>query len=319
MKILLIGATGQIGYALTRALSETDHQLSVLVRDGRKLPFPAGVRVIERSTFDPDAFRAALAGVEHVIYSVGLPEQFQFDTSIFQRVNYGLFKTFLEVLRETPVRELTYISTYEVFQAIDGVIRVSHPLADESGLTPYFRAMLHAYRLALEFAAEHGIALTTIHPAGVYGGLNTGDGITTYLENLRAGRVWRAPLIVEGRFPVVHAASLADAIIRSLGHQGAYIVSDQMTTLRDMALVLKEQANCYVPPGAPPWLVKPLAGLMEVAARALRVRPIVARVQIEFIAHGWDPRPDETAQELGWRPMPLEAGIRRYLGETGGG
>ena len=32
MKILLLGATGQVGQALTKGLSQTEHQVCVLVR-----------------------------------------------------------------------------------------------------------------------------------------------------------------------------------------------------------------------------------------------------------------------------------------------
>ena len=73
MNILLIGATGQIGYTLTLALSSTDHQISILVRDRHKLPFPSSVKVIEQREFNRTAFLDALSGMDHVIYGVGLP------------------------------------------------------------------------------------------------------------------------------------------------------------------------------------------------------------------------------------------------------
>jgi uncharacterized protein YbjT (DUF2867 family) len=49
MKVLLIGATGQIGYALTTALSQTSHQTAVLVRNKRKLAFPGSLIVHTKS------------------------------------------------------------------------------------------------------------------------------------------------------------------------------------------------------------------------------------------------------------------------------
>ena len=61
---------------------------------------------------------------------------------------------------------------------IDGVIRESHPVASEIGFSPYFQSMIRAYRLVTDFAARHDIQLVTIHPAAVYGGLNTGEGFT---------------------------------------------------------------------------------------------------------------------------------------------
>jgi len=75
------------------------------------------------------------------------------------------------------VRRLTYVSTYEVFEVIDNGIDETHPIADESEMTPYFQSMVRAYRIAVDFARAHDIQLTTIHPAAVYGGVNTGGGI----------------------------------------------------------------------------------------------------------------------------------------------
>ena len=313
MNILLIGATGQIGYALTRALSETDHQVSILVRDMHKLAFPENVRVLESREFTSDAFNTALRDVDCVIYGAGLPEQFTFDARIFHQVNYDLFKTFLDVLNQSPVRRLIYISTYEVFQSIDGIIRESHPIADPHTMTPYFKAMAQAYQLVSERAQEMNLRLTTIHPAAVYGGRNTGDGFTNYIENLLHRRFWKVPVIINGRFPVVHADSLASAIVGALDQPGAYIVSDQMTSLKEIAQTVRRHSNSYIPPTVPKWVAYTSTSLLEFLAKLLHKKPVMARVQIEFITKGWEPKAEHAQKELGWEPMSLGDGIRKYL------
>lgn len=63
-----------------------------------------------------------------------------------------MFKTFLDALTKTGPKRLTYISTYEVLQAIDGVIRETHPMADEEGFSPYFKSMIRAYSLIKEYS-----------------------------------------------------------------------------------------------------------------------------------------------------------------------
>ena len=163
--------------------------------------FPTASPCSSAGDFTPDVFKSALSGVDHVIYGIGLPEQFQFDDSVFDKVNCQLLRTFLEALRDSGVRRLTYISTYEVFEVVGNEIDETHPIADESTMTPYFQSMVRAYRIAVEFARANGIELTTIHPAAVYGGRNTGGGITDYMENL-ASRNWhRLPFINPSSFP----------------------------------------------------------------------------------------------------------------------
>ena len=198
MNILLIGATGQIGYALALILAKNDHHLRVLVRDKKKLPFPSNVDVLASQQFTVEAYKRALENVDSAIYAVGLPEQFTLCNDSFERVNYGLLTKFLKALEQSTVKRLVYISTYEVFSGVNNTIRESHSIADASQMTPYIQAMIKAYRLVTNYAAEHDLALTTIHPAAIYGGINTGDGITAYIEKLLKRQRLRMPIIING-------------------------------------------------------------------------------------------------------------------------
>ncbi len=315
MNILLVGATGQIGYALTQALAASGHQLTVMVRRTPQPPFAASVKVHQAAEFTHAAFCKALRGMDTVIYGVGLPEQFAFDTAIFDRVNLDIFRQFLDALETSPVRRLVYISTYEVFQSIDGTIRESHPVRSLHGMTPYFQAMIKAYQLALATAQRVPLQLTTIHPAAVYGGMDTGDGFTNYLECLVNWRLHKMPANVAGRFPLVHAASLAQAIVLSLPHTGAFIVSEGMSSMPEMARALRQQTRSYVPITLPKMLANASATLLELIARITRRRPILAKVQVDFITNGSEPLATQAQHTLGWTPRSLEHGLAHYLRE----
>lgn len=314
MNILLVGATGQIGYALSYALVNAGHRLTVLVRNNT-LPFAPGVRVVQAPEFTTEVFSPLLADCDCAVYGVGLPEQFAFDTSIFERVNLGLFQTFTQAMERSPLRRLVYLSTYEVFEHRQLQIRETHPIADTATMSPYFRAMTQAYVHATQFAARTGTRLTTIHPAAVYGGLNTGDGFTNVIENLLNWRVWNMPTVLPGQFPLVHADSLAQAIVRALDADGAFLVSDGMHSLKSLAQALRTQARSYVPPQIPAGLAYAATALVEALGRALRFRPMLCKVQLDFITAGLEPLPDRAVQTLGWQPMPLADGLRRYLAE----
>ena len=313
MKILLLGATGQVGHALAGALSDAGHQLTALVRSAAAQKLPATVTMIEQREFTLDSFKSALRDMDNVIYGIGLPEQFLFDNSVFEKVNLDMLRIFLSALQGSGVRRLTYISTYEVFEAIDGDIDETHPIAEESKMTPYFQSMIRAYRAVANFSQTSDISVTTIHPAAVYGGQNTGGGITDYMENLATRNWHRLPFISPSNFPVVHVDSLADAIIKSLDKPGAYIVSDQMTTLRDIANSMRRQTWSYIPLTVPLWFTMLGIYLLEAIAYIVKVKPFASAVQIAFLTKGWTPSPAKAVTILGWKPMPLEEGIRRFL------
>jgi nucleoside-diphosphate-sugar epimerase len=313
MRILLLGATGQIGYALSMALARSEHQVSALVRRSPGLRFPDTVAVTVQPKFTQDVLARALDGADHVIYCLGLPEQFAFDTRVFETVNCELLETVLDAMRSSRVRKLTYISSYEVFQAIDGVIDETRGVADESHMTPYSQSKVRAYRQVVDFAQANDVELTTIHPAAVFGGLNTGAGITDYMENLKLRKWYRVPFINEGNFPVIHVDSLACLIIKSLNTPGAYIANDQMTSLKGIAQTMRTQARSYVPMIMPLPVVKLGVFLMEAIAKVIRLKPLVSSVQIDFLTRGLTPDPDKAIRELHWTPMPLAEGIRRLL------
>ena len=313
MRLLLIGATGQIGFALTNALSETPHHTSVLVRDAHKLPMPANVQVREAKTFTPEAFEEALYDVDGVIYGVGVPLQPTLDNQMWERLNFGLLKTFLDVLGRLPVRRLIYISTVEVLQSVNGVVQETNPLVDPKHASPYCLAMLNAYQMVKNWAAETNTVLTTIHPVALYGGLNTGFGLNNYMENLLNRRSAKVPMIVDARFPVVHAESLASAIVAALDRPGAFLVSDAMTSLKEIALTLHSLADAYVPPVVPVWVARSGAAAGEVLARLTHSLPIMTRDQIDFMTSSPVPETDRAEEELGWQPMSFDVGIRKYL------
>ncbi len=312
MKILLVGATGQVGFALAHALAAQGNQLTVLVRR-TGLPFPTGVRVVAAPVFSEELFANLLPGHDIAIYGVGLPEQFSFDAGIFERVNLRLLKDFLAAMEKSTLRRLVYVSTYEVFVAEGGVIRETHRIASLEGLSPYFRAMTQAYGEATAFAQRTGTALTTIHPAALYGGLNTGEGFTNVIESLLNWRLWRLPVVLPGRFPLVHAESLANAIASAMGHTGAFIVSDGMCSLKQLSRALRRQAGSYPAPEVPAALAYAATAPVEALGRALGIRPILCKVQLDFITLGSEPLADRAATTLRWAPLALEAGLARYL------
>src|SRR5690349_21492985 len=114
MTILLLGATGQIGGALLEALCRARHPVTALVRNTLG-PMPDNVEVLKRSEFTSEVLASALRHTEHAIYCLGPPEQFAVDIDVFDRLHCRLLETFLQALRVSPVRTLTYVSTYEVF------------------------------------------------------------------------------------------------------------------------------------------------------------------------------------------------------------
>src|SRR3954463_12014961 len=89
MRTLVTGSTGLIGHAVARELLERGHEVRALVRDlarARKV-VPAGAELVLGDVEEPSSLRAACQRMEWVFHVAGMPEQWQADESVFDRVN----------------------------------------------------------------------------------------------------------------------------------------------------------------------------------------------------------------------------------------
>lgn len=314
---LVLGATGQIGNAVVDRLARSGAGVSVLVRDPGRIRFAPGIEVRTAPVFDAGAFRAALAGAGRVVYALGAPNQWARDKAFFAGSNVAVLEEFLTAMAGFADRRVAYVSTFEVFRPEGGRIREEAPVS-EAEMPPSFDTMRKAYRLIREAGEGRGLWAVTVHPAAVYGGLDTAHGFTEYLLNLARGKWLRTPAVIECRFPVVHADSLADGIVRALeaGTPGsAYILSDGMTSLRGMAAALKAQyPAAYSPFTMPAPVARLNSALLEALSRHVTGRhPLISSDHLKFLLQGYEPDAAKAVRELGWKPMPLEEGIGRFL------
>lgn len=319
MKILIIGATGQIGLALSHGLAKTSHSISALVR--RKNPLlPSNIETFEFPEFTATVLQKSLQGIDLVIYGLGIPEQWLADPSTFDRINLGLFECFLKELIASRVKKLVYISTYEVFSENKKVIRESHSV-HQGSISRYFDAMIRAFQMAKEYEKRFHIEMVTIHPAAVYGGRNTGGGATDLIVNAKNRNFLKLPALIHSSFPVVHVDALIKGILLAIEKEKwgeSYIFSDEMTSLEQIVRTVKSiYPKTFVPLKIPIWIARVSAFFLELLSNFITRRPpIMAKVQIDFITKGLRPSSEKAQRELDWKPMPLSEGIKRMFSKS---
>ena len=99
MTILVTGATGTIGRLVVNQLALRGAPVRALVRDPAKADFPAAVSVVKGDLMDPDALRAAFAGVStFFLLNAVTPDEF---TQALIALN---------VAREMGVERVVYLS-----------------------------------------------------------------------------------------------------------------------------------------------------------------------------------------------------------------
>jgi nucleoside-diphosphate-sugar epimerase len=242
-----------------------------------------------------------------------MPEQWQPDPGIFDRVNRQGTRNVLEAALAAGARRVMYTSTMDVF-ALDASHRLTEALVDPNPKhTAYERSKQAAEREA-EALRARGLDVVYLNPAAVYGPSPLHVSLNSFLLQVLQRKV---PLLPPGGVSVAFVDSVARAhlVAAERGRSGErYLLADEHVSMKDLAkAMLREAGMDRVPPTAPALLLKALAAASEPLARAFNFTPLVARGPLAFIL--WNARVDATKarRELDYSPVPLVEGLRRTL------
>ena len=313
--VLLTGATGTIGSAVARQLVERGDTVRALVRSVARAGalLPASVEPIEGDVTDAASVRRAMRGAATVIHTAGLPEQWQRDPGVFDRVNAEGTRVMVDAALDGGVECFLYTSTIDVFAARPGVEFDEDMLDPLPKGTAYELSKQRADRIVTA-AVARGLPARFLHPSAVYGiAPVTTPGANSFIERLARGRI---PALFDGGMPVVFSEDVAAghllAASRPVGSR--YILSESYVSLGDFARVVAAQrGRRRVPPVLPAGIGRVLAPMGEALSRVTRRRPLVASGELHFLLARMTPSSRRAREELGWTPTPFDEGIRRTL------
>jgi uncharacterized protein YbjT (DUF2867 family) len=142
---LVVGATGQVGAAVVRQLSERGEAVRAFVRPGARTDAIQGlphVELVVGDLLEPDSVRAAVGGCQHVIATAnGVAPRRRGDHGRVEHVGYP---TLIAAAREAGVERFVYLS---------------QPLPDGAELA------MHRHKRAVEQAIRtSGIGFTIVRP-----------------------------------------------------------------------------------------------------------------------------------------------------------
>ena len=320
MRVLVTGATGKVGYAISSALLARGEQVRAVVRDPKRAAsiLPAGVEPRQGDATDAASLSAAVEGCELVFNAMGMPEQWVKDEGIFDRVNAHGSGALAAAAKRAGIRRFVHTSTHDVFHAESGESFDETTVADYPKGTAYERSKQHAEELVL--AERDGMEVVILNPSGVYGPT---PAATPSFENGLFEPVVRKrlPALPPGGTGYAYVDGVAEGhlLAADKGTDGErYILADGYASFREIAETVKQVAGRgRVPPVMPVPVARALAGVGEGVARVIRRPPLLPSGQLTYFL--WQAHPDSSKaqRELGWKPILLEEGIRSALSAMG--
>lgn len=314
--ILLTGASGFVGAAVTRELVRSRRRVRTMSRTRSDHSGSALLESVAADLERPASLRTALAGVDTVVHLAGALEGTPVER--MRAINVDGSRNLAIAARESGVRLMLHVSSAAVYGDRQEMVRLKETDALEPG-SPYGRSKLEGERAVTETLRGSDVSLIVLRPTGVYGGARRAT--QQFLAQVLARRAWVhwPPRVVVHPTYVddlvgcvlraVDAPQLAGRVINVGGERP---VSYQDWIAAAAAALGKRMRQFTVPAAL-------VGGPARLAARAADVVGVGVPPRIALAGKGCISRAVDlcSARELlDFEPIPLTVGLERTVAEA---
>ena len=319
MKFLVTGATGFIGGAVARRLSESGHDVRALVRPGRDSSEleHIGVQPVAGDLFDKQALIRGLDGVDGLFNVAGHYAFWARDRFVFYKANVDGVKTVLNAALQAGVRRVVHTSTVATLKW-PGPGRV----ADESSLAElddlhgdYKKSKLLGEQAALSFNGPE-LEVVIVNPTVPLGPGDrrptpTGRIIVEFLNR-------RFPGYVNTGLNICDVDDVAGAHVAAFtdGRPGErYILGGENLSLRAVYNLLKQATGLRRRPVRVPFVLATSLGLIDdvFEGKLLRREPYIPLEGLHVAKRPMYVDCAKAVRELNLRQRPAIESIARAV------
>lgn len=314
MKAFVTGGTGFIGRQVIRQLVRRGYQVHALARSdrGATLLRDIGATVFPGDITDRESMREGMRGCDIVFHIAAVYEFSPAALAQAEVVNVGGTRNVLELAVELEIPKIIYTSTLAVFGDTQGELPDETYYTEGPFPTEYDRTKWKAHYEVAVPLIEQGAPIIIVMPGAVYG-----PGDTSWLANLM--RLFYRGLLPalpgpESVLTYAHVEDIAEGHILAAekGRVGeSYILAGPAVPLGEMVEFWSQLTGKPGPSFRVPARVA--RGLAPVAGRVqpvLSLPDMFSGAIIGTLGATYAGRSDKARAELGWRPRPLQAGMK---------
>jgi len=315
MTILVTGATGFLGSALTRELLKQKQEVRILARDVDKArtQFGEAVTIIPGEITDAAQVQQAVDGASVVYHLVGRLYHPSVPTELYRMTHVEGTRILLAACQEQPqLQSIVHCST----TGVHGVTGPT-PAAEDAPYAPtnpYEATKLESELLALQAHREQGLPVSVVRPGLVYG---PGDiHLLGFFASIKKG-LFR---VIDGGSALLHPIYIDDmtqafllcaeqpqAVGRSYNIAGSSPV-----TIHQLATAIAHTLGKELPGGSIPlWLANLASDIFAVIPDFAGERAPLTRSRVQFLTHSRVYNTSRAQIELGFQPqVDLDIGMQ---------
>ncbi len=306
MRVLVTGGTGYLGQAIVRALVTHGHAPVVFARRATSSGLPG--RMVDGDIRDRGAVRAAADGVDAIIHAAALVSLWQPKPSIFEEINVGGLQSVLDVAESLGTPRVVYTSSFLALPPAGATAPLS--------ANDYQRTKAKA--LGVARAAQHaGRPVVILVPGVIYGpGIATeGNLVGRLIADHRARRL---PGVVGAHrhWSYAYVDDVADGHVNAVSRTlecNEYILGGVNAPQMEIFEILRRHTGTPLPRRIP-FGIATAVGWIEERRAALTGRPpLITRGAVEIFHHDWTLDSSRSIDELSYRILPLEMGVKAML------
>lgn len=310
MRVLVTGATGQIGSGVAEALVTRSDYVRCLVRDAANPGLVEGlaVELVEGDVTVPDSLASAVNGMDAVAHVAGKVSYWHRMKTELRRVNVDGTRNLLNAAAEAGVRRFLYTSSIATLGYRDEISNETTPYNWDGMNIDYFDTKFAAERLVIQETRLEGLA---VNPGIVFGQKDV---------HMHAGRmlfqVWQGNIF--GIPPGITTVAVLNDVIA--GHVAAldrgrpgerYILGGTILSFSELfariAAVLGRPAPTRVLSRRQLMLI---SSIMRLRSIFTGIEPIVTSALVEIFTRNRRHSSQKAMDELDYRPSSIEDGIK---------
>lgn len=313
MRVLVTGATGNLGPFVIQALQADGHRIRALVRESSDRTWlkANNVATVEGDILQPDTLDAAMDGMAAVIHLAGLHDSWAPRAQEFFEANVDGACNVRDAAQAAGVHRLVFVSSGSTIGEEEDEVGSEITERRDYALGDYERSKVEAEAALLEDGSP--LDVVVVNPGTVYG---PGDasGTGQALIGALSGR-----LGVSVDVPVAWvyvedvARGIASALVRGRPGERYILASDNLSRLAFLQRAVELADLEYVIKPASPLAWQAFGLIYSLPAWIKRSRPLISRAAVRIALHGSQLDGSKATRELGLTYTPLDNGLNATL------